>query len=201
MENNLEKFLELYSSSREDDSWDFKEKIELNSKSQKYNFIKDLLAMSNFGGGYILIGVNKDNRTIIDVEIEHDPANVGTMVEKNLGFGVLFNIGYFYHDFGQGTKKVGLISVLPSPELLVCPFDLQIEDGKTIVVRENDILYRRNTRSIKANRQDIEKIYERIKKNQSKEIGQMKIADIGLISQNHSMVRTENNSVINIIRK
>jgi len=158
-----QKFNELYSTKREDDGWDFKEKLELNTKKDKYNLIKDFLAFSNYGGGYIVIGIQKDNKTITGVSEEIDPANLGNIIEKSLGFSIEFQIKYFEEKITIAQNKVGLIYIFPSKKLYDCPKDLHDSTGKTII-RGRDIFTRRNTRSIKASGDDIMLILNRIKK-------------------------------------
>ncbi len=158
----IDKFLKFFNSSREDDSWDFKRQIEISKKSEKYNLIKDFISFANYGGGYILLGVDNDNRTIANVEKELDPSTIAEIIEKNAGLQIKFDIAYFSHDFGTGTSKIGLIYIHPSSEALACAKDLISEDGKTAIIRANDIYTRRNTRSIKATPKQIEEIIHRI---------------------------------------
>src|ERR1700741_4008147 len=116
------------------------------------------MSFANYGGGYILIGVDKDNHTVIDVENELDPSTIAEIIEKNAGIHLKFDIAYFLHDFGRGSCRVGLIYIHPSKEVLACTKDLTSEDGRTIIIRENDVYTRRNTRSIKASPNQIEEI-------------------------------------------
>ena len=161
MNCTLNKFLQLYEQFREDNSWDFKRQIETSKKSEKYNLIKDFISFANYGGGYILIGIDKDNRTVTGVENELDPATIGNIVETNAGINIKFELGYFSHNFDEEVKKIGLIYIYPSDEALACTKDLTSEDGRTIIVRANDIYTRRHTQSTKANPKEIKEIFYR----------------------------------------
>jgi Putative DNA-binding domain len=176
MNTTKEKFIELYNFGREDNAWDYKTELEVVSKSQKYNLIKDLLAFSNFGGGHLVVGIGNDNKTIVGVDNCIDPANLGALIEKTIGYSIEFEINYFDIDLNGTIKKVGLIYIFPSTKICICPKDLHGEDGKTIIVRENDVLTRRDTRSIKANSEDYTKMNQRLYPKPIR-ISNIKIAD------------------------
>ena len=169
MSCTLEKFLELLNNSREDDPWDFKRQIEISKKSEKYNLIKDFISFANYGGGYILVGVENDTRKIANVENEIDPSTLAEIIEKNTGLEIKFDIAYFSHHVGGDTLRVGLIYINPSDKLLACYKDLTSEDGHTVIVKANEIYTRRNTRSIKATPAQIEDIFYRIKLKKASE--------------------------------
>lgn len=164
-----EKFTELYKTLREDDSWDFKRQIEISKKSEKFNLIKDFIAFSNYGGGHILIGIDKDNKTIVNVENELDPSTIAEIIEKNSGVDIKFELSYFLFESETEESRVGIIYIYPSKEILFSTKDLMSEDGKTIILRANDVYTRRNTRSIKATPKEIEEIIYRIKVKQATE--------------------------------
>ena len=157
-----EKFLELYYYKSESDEWDYKKELSTNSKEKKYNIIKDFLAFANYGGGYILIGVDEaSDYSLVNVENKIDPASLGNLIEYNLGFSIKFDISYFNIESNGNNPTVGLIYVYPSLKIFTCSKILQSSNNKTIV-GVNDILTRRNTKSTKANSNDIEKINSRL---------------------------------------
>lgn len=75
--------------------------------------IKDFISFANFGGGFILLGVGKDNRSVDEVESEFGPTSIADIIEKHAGLHLKFDVAYFSHDFGSGSKKVGLIYIYP----------------------------------------------------------------------------------------
>ena len=94
---NIDKFLELYNLGVETDYSDFKQELVLNTKKQKYNLVKDFLAFANYGGGYILIGVNDKTHEFESIKKKIDPAVVGGIVEGAIGFNIQFHLRYFDH--------------------------------------------------------------------------------------------------------
>ncbi len=127
----------------------------------KYNIIKDFLAFSNYGGGYILIGIDENNEfSLVNTETRIDPSSLGDIVEFNLGFNIKFEINYFNIENEVESYIVGIIYIYPSSRILTCPRILQSKDK--VIVGVNEILIRRNTKSTKANSEDIEKITNRL---------------------------------------
>ena len=64
---NEQTFWKFYDEGREDDAWDFKQEINFSEKKAFAKFLKHVLAFSNFGGGYLLLGVRDGDREIIGV--------------------------------------------------------------------------------------------------------------------------------------
>jgi predicted HTH transcriptional regulator len=158
MEVSKEKVIELCEPRREDNRWDYKRELKLSTKKEKWNLIKDFLAFANFGGGYLVLGVEKDNRTLHSCENEIDPADLGGLIETNLGHSIDFDIGYYTI---SEEIKVGLIYVHPSTRVYTSPKVLNDEKGK-VIVGEHDVYFRRNTRSIKANPDDHQRLNNRL---------------------------------------
>lgn len=164
MSCTLAKFLELYEHNREDDKWDYKRQIELSRKSEKFSLVKDILSFANYGGGHILIGIDKDNTTIVNVENIIDPTTIAEIIERNAGLDVKFDIAYFTHQFQSGSARIGIIYIHPSPKILYTTKDLVGEDNK-IYIGQSEVYTRRNTRCIKASPEEIHEINSRIRTN------------------------------------
>lgn len=169
MKATKEKFWELFNYKCESDEWDYKKELHTSTKQEKYNLIKDFLAFSNYGGGYILIGVDEENGfSLVNAKTKIDPASLGDIIETNLGFNIKFDIRYFEIALGKDSYCVGLIYIYPSSEVLTCPKDLTGSNNKNIIVKQ-DTLTRRNTKSTKANSEDLQKIFNRVNSKQRKD--------------------------------
>lgn len=155
------KFIELYKLRNETDNCDYKKELRIETKKEKFNLIKDFLAFSNYGGGYILIGVDETNYTLNAVK-KIDPASLGDIIETNLGFNIKFKISYFEIK-EPNSILVGLLYIYPSTRIITSPKFFQVENKTIIGI--NDILTRRNTKSTKANSEDIDVISKRLKLN------------------------------------
>ncbi len=194
------KYLELFQHKTESDGWDYKKELHIKTKNDKYNIIKDFLAFSNFGGGYILIGIDEDsNFEIVNVKKKIDASSLGDVIEFNLGFNIRFDINYFDIEDNQELITVGIIYIYPSSNILTCPKILQGNKNK-VIVGVNDILTRRNTKSTKANSEDIAKItYRLFSKTHNQEINDDKLP---IFKDNHQEVSNlwgalNNNYILN----
>lgn len=161
MNATREKYFELFNYKCERDEWDYKKELHTATKEEKYNIVKDFLAFTNYGGGYILIGIDENNDfSLVNTETKIDQSSLGDIVEFNLGFNIKFEINYFEIENDGETYKVGIIYIYPSSRILTCPRILQ--SNNKVIVGVNEILTRRNTKSTKANSEDIEKITNRL---------------------------------------
>lgn len=64
---------------KETDRWDFKSQVDLTSTGEFIELIKDIVAITNTGGGVILIGVDDDGRAVaghVGPLFSIDPANI-----------------------------------------------------------------------------------------------------------------------------
>lgn len=153
-------FFELYGTGREDDQWDFKEELQLKSKEHFYAFLKDVLAFSNSGGGYLLLGVKDRTLELVGVKEKLDEANLGEKIETTLGYSLRLNLFYFEYEINGETIELGIMYIYQAEKINVSPKTLN--GPKKVIVQENTIYVRRNTRSVNANREDFEKIGNRI---------------------------------------
>ena len=141
---------------KESNSWDYKRELILDSKTNKYNLIKDFLAFSNFGGGFILLGIDERDFSLYN-QNPIDQATIGDIIESNLGFNIPFEISYFLKEVNKEYVKVGIIEIYPSKKIITCPKDFHSDKNK-IIIGVGDILTRRNTKSTKVNTEDLEKL-------------------------------------------
>lgn len=152
MYNSQEKFLELVGLGTENNKWDYKRDLHISPNTAFANILKDILAFSNSGGGWLVIGVD-DNSGIVGVDKKIDPTSLGEKIISVLGEQILFDLNYYsIHD--EGEKVVGLLYVHDSDKVMVSPKNLFDEKGKAII-SEHTIYFRRNASSIKANIDDI----------------------------------------------
>ncbi|PFK30759.1 ATP-binding protein [Bacillus cereus] len=177
-----EKFFELLETKREDNSWDFKEELKLKPNEKFYDFLKDVLAFSNSGGGYLLLGVRDGNLELVNVNEKLDVAQIGAKMETTLGFSVDIKILYFEHELEGENITLGIIYIPESESIILSPKDLT--NGKGAIVQANSIYVRRNTRSIVADREGLERLINRVnKKGEYK----FKKQDLEIIERNKEM--------------
>ncbi len=169
MELNKDVFWRLYSYKREDNAWDYKQHLSISTKNERYEFAKDLLAFANFGGGYMLLGVEDKTHLLTGVDSKIDPSSLGDLIEKRLGVNLDVQFFYFDHLENAEKKVLGLVWIPPGNKVEMSNYDLRNSDGK-IKIQANSIYYRRNTRSIRANGEDIEKIHKRLYNKQSENV-------------------------------
>lgn len=160
MKATKELFLKYWELKREDNSWDYKRELNLETKSGKFNLIKDFIAFANYGGGFLLLGVD-DNDFSLHNQIRIDQAKIGDILDNNLGFNIEFEITYFEEQHNNNCLNLGIIYIHPSKKIIVCPKHFQSE-RQTTIIAINDIITRRNTKSTKADADDFEKINSRI---------------------------------------
>ncbi|MED2706602.1 helix-turn-helix domain-containing protein [Bacillus toyonensis] len=160
MSVSKQQFFELYRTGREDDQCDFKEELHLKSKEHFYAFLKDLLAFSNSDGGYLLLGVEDKTLKLVGVKEKIDESNLGEKIEATLGYALRFNLFYFEYEGKDETIVLGIMYIHQGEKINVSPKTLN--GPKKVIVQENTIYVRRNTRSVNANREDFEKIGHRI---------------------------------------
>jgi len=161
--NLIEIFDKYWGLRKESDSWDYKRELVLDNKNNKYNLIKDFLAFSNFGGGFILLGIDEKDFSLYN-QNPIDQATIGDIIESNLGFNIPFEISYFLKEVNQGYVKVGIIEIYPSKKIITCPKDFHSDKNK-IIIGVGDILTRRNTKSTKVNTENLEELLLKFNKS------------------------------------
>ncbi|MEE1130512.1 MAG: ATP-binding protein [Caryophanon sp.] len=156
MNASKEMFYKLLGEDREDDRWDFKRDIHTKPKEKFYQLLKDILAFSNSGGGYLLLGIDDKEHKIVGVEQEIDAANLGQQIHTTLGVRVKFELNYFEGNFKEDKVKVGIMYIHEGERILTAPKALT-SDSSTII-QADTVYVRRNTSSINANRDDLESL-------------------------------------------
>lgn len=159
-------FWKYYNYGRENDAWDYKEKINISNKDAFAGFAKDLLAFSNYGGGYLFLGIRNSDLELVGITKVIDPASLGDIVEKRLGFPIPIKVFYFNHKTNKREIKLGILYIPPSVKVLVPKKDYHGSNGK-LLIQDGSIYYRRNTRSIRATSEDIDAIITRIYSKES----------------------------------
>jgi hypothetical protein len=117
---------------QETDTVDFKESLDVNSKGEWCEILKDIIAMANSGGGVLLIGLKNDGTPSgFDVSpiLNYDPANVTNKIFSYTGK----HFGNFRIKQAQksghtlAALEIGRVSV---PLVFTSPGNYQGHDGK-----------------------------------------------------------------------
>lgn len=159
-------FWKYYSYRREDDAWDYKQDISIET-DEFAELAKDILAFANFGGGYLLLGVEKGTHRLLGVKHRIDEAELGQCIEGKLHIQLGVKLLYFNHNSKDGNLILGLVYIPPGDSIMTSAHDLHKKNGKGRPVEEHAIYYRRNTRSVKVTGEDVKRINQRINKRQS----------------------------------
>lgn len=143
---------------RESKNLDFKSSFNIHEASDWCEIIKDIVAISNSGGGAIVFGLNNDgssthtnNSHLLDI----DPADITNKIEKYTG--------YNFSDFElldierNGVKEVALIILgCPIPMVFKSPGTYAVSGGKQKTAFSQGTLYfRHGAKSEPANMDDI----------------------------------------------
>jgi len=160
---NKEKFYEILSMGREDDSWDFKEDLSIDNKQKFYNVLKDILAFANTNGGYLVLGVKDTTHELVGVTNEIDEAELSQKIESSLNATIDFKLLYFEDNIDGENKKFGLLEVKSGRRLFYSPKTYSSEKG---VIIESEVVYvRRGTRSIKATIEQMNQIIMKVQRS------------------------------------
>ena len=143
---------------RESRMIDFKEILDIDSKGDWCELIKDIIATANSGGGTLLIGVKDDGKKSGYPHknfLDYDSAKVADKISSYLDIE--------YTDFEiieimRYDKKVACMICYPSlpPRIFKKPGDYSVENGKLKTAFQKGVLYtRKGTRSIPALSSDL----------------------------------------------
>jgi transcriptional regulator with XRE-family HTH domain len=158
-----QQFFALWEMGREDDSWDFKEDIKLRPNESFYETLKDILAFSNSGGGYLLLGVKDGTLELVGVKEKVDEAELANKIESTLGYSIKFSLFYFEHKKNNGeTIDLGIIHIHEGDRIHVSTKPLTGQKG--VIIQAGVAYVRRNTRSIPATAIDYEKLADKVEK-------------------------------------
>ena len=182
-----DKFFEIIDTGREDNKWDFKKEFNISKKGEFYEFLKDALAFTNSGGGYLLLGVEDKTHQLVGVSSIVDEAELGEKIETTLGFSLDVKVLFFEHLHEGGSINLGLIYIPNSKKVRVSPKDFTGE--KNVIIQSNVIYVRRNTRSIRINGEELEQLLSKAK---HKGEFQFSEHDIRIIERNKSLLYLHN---------
>lgn len=155
-------FFKILAENREDNRWDFKQDINMDTKAEFYELLKDILAFSNSGGGHLLLGVENGTQSLVGVEGVIDEANLGQKIQPLLGYSIHLELNYFKHNVGGEEILLGIMYIPNSNSICVSP---KVFTGSKGVIIYADVVYvRRNTSSINANKEDLEELAYKISK-------------------------------------
>lgn len=162
MFNSKEKFYELVLKETENNRWDYKRDIHTKPDSSFAELLKDILALANSGGGWLVLGVD-DKGNIVGVDDRIDPTSLGSKILSSIGIQVNFELNYYEIDNEMEVFSVGLLYIYDSERILVAPRDFHDKKSK-IILQENTIYFRRNCSSTKANADDLSSLFYKISK-------------------------------------
>jgi hypothetical protein len=150
---------------KETRSVDFKRSFDPDSAADWCEFVKDLVAMANSGGGTVLIGVDNDGSGSGDPSITRaaslDPAIITDKVAKYTG--VQFD-GFAVEQADRNGQSVAVITVGPAftPLVFGKPGTYAIADGKQKTAFSVGTLYvRHGAKSEPATSEDVARIIEK----------------------------------------
>jgi len=158
----------LMSKSHESAELDFKLMIEF-SKERFAEIVKDIFAMANYGGGYILGGIGEKktggfDSTGLPTDFHIDQADLQQKFNSYCEEPIALGYREFEYEIEDTIRKFSIIWVPPSTKPL-----LPIKDGTTlnkngkvkIIFRKGNLLFRRGTQSIIAASAEAEFIKQR----------------------------------------
>lgn len=149
---------------------DYKLTIDVSKGSDFPEIVKDILAFSNYGGGWVLIGWKDEKRKPVPVGLPEDYRVDQAILQEKFNSFVDEPLELLYHEETIETedvsKRFAYIYVPPSRSLLAPKKDGEYEkDGKTkSVFKKGELFYRRGTQSIHPTSYEIELIKKRLDK-------------------------------------
>lgn len=158
-----ELFNRVKDSKKESKIVDFKETLDINSSHDWAEIIKDIVAMANSGGGYLLIGVHDDgslSQCDVSALLAFDLAKVTDKIAKytNEQFSDLQII-----EADRGCTKIAVIVVngVKVPMVFTKSGDYTVHDKQKVAFAQGTLYFRHGSKSEPANHRDIEKCIER----------------------------------------
>lgn len=167
----------LLSQTKETSFHDFKLTVDISKNSSDFpKIIKDVYAFSNYGGGFLILGVKQNDHS--DDNIKGNFIKTGLPEDFHLEQASLqektnsyletpIGIGYseFSREIDGKQKRFGLIYIPPSPKILIPKEDgkYKIGDKEKIAFIKGETYTRRGTQSIPASKYEIKHMEERVK--------------------------------------
>lgn len=143
---------------------DFKESFDFNSSRDKCEIIKDIVAMANSGGGYILIGI-KDDGTLsgFDVTsiIDLDPAKITDQIAK---YTSEHFCDFEVYEAYRNGQKIAVLAIKgnPIPMIFTSPGNYDIGGGKQkAAFSAGTIYFRHGAKSEPGNSKDLKDSIEK----------------------------------------
>jgi predicted HTH transcriptional regulator len=157
---------ELVSRKRESAKLDYKQQYHPGSTHEKVEIVKDLVAMANTAGGYIVIGVDNAGDVVGLTESEAlaiDEATVRAQVESYLGVSIDLFVD---NKIDFNGKRLVVLTVLRSrraPLVFERDGDYRLGSRKqSIAFAVGDVFVRHGSKSEKWNQDDVREIYARV---------------------------------------
>jgi len=147
----------------EGDEWDFKERLDTESKLARAELARDALAFGNTpGGGTLILGVTKDYQHVgLERDAEVDTTRVRQAIERYIdGNFLVVAASHRFTPANEDEEKIfGLIYVsrgAAHPLLAAC--DAPPPPRGELLFKAGDIFVRRGAQSIRANTGDIRRL-------------------------------------------
>ena len=170
----------LLSQTKETTFHDFKWTIDVSKDSPDFpKIIKDVYAFTNYGGGFLVLGVKQNDHSNPDIKgsfvktglPEGFEIDQSTLQEKINSFMDLpITVGYtqFYREVYGETRKFALIYIPPSPKIMIPKKHGEYKiDGKVRNAFVKGAIYtRRGTASVQASDYEVSQIKKRVKNEQ-----------------------------------
>lgn len=145
----------LKSQKKECSYLDFKLTISTDKDSDFPEIVKDILAFSNYGGGWILIGWKEERKSQflpmgVPEEYKVDQAILQEKFNSYLDNPITLEYVEKSEEFMGNKKRFGFIYIPPSKETLKpkCDGEYTKSGKKKVVFKAGDIFYRRGTQNI-----------------------------------------------------
>jgi len=155
----------IMSKKRESSEIDFKMTLDI-SKERFAELAKDIFAMANWGGGYVVLGVRENQYGRFDQiglpkDFHIDQADLQQKFNSYSQDPISLEYREFDYEVGENVRRYAIIYVPPSTKILKPQKD-GISKGQggreKTLFKSGDILTRRGTQSLKATREESEYI-------------------------------------------
>lgn len=161
----LERFL---ATRGEHDSWDFKERLDLSKKEDVANITKDIIALSNSGGGHLVIGVEDGSFDPVGMGPGADlDATVLLQAVRRYTTGDV-DLACATYDISRvewiGARRFGVIYVAPFNSAPVVTNSRAAfgERSERVVFGENELLVRRDSATKRADQAAIQRLFDAV---------------------------------------
>ncbi len=170
----------LLSQTKETTFHDFKMTIDLTKNSHDFlKIIKDVYAFSNYGGGWLVLGVKQNDyfnpkikgkfvKVGLADDFELEDASLQEKINSYLDEPITIQYTEFFRIINKTQRKFALIYFLPSPKIMIPKNDIKyyIKGHEKTVVLKNTIYTRRGTQSVPASNYEIKLIKKRLTKEE-----------------------------------